>query len=154
MKKTLRPHQREAIKAIIDSLRAGKVPVASCSVGFGKSLVLADLCEKALKQGKRVLQLVPTKELCEQNYLEMFEHTDFKQDIGICCAKLNKYQTKHNCVIATNTSFLSRRAKSGAFDLLLVDEAHLFSPTYESTYQKIYRSLLRLNQNLKMVGVT
>ena len=153
-KKTLRQHQKTAIIAIISSLRAGKIPVASCSVGFGKSLLLAELCEKALKQGKRALQLVPTKELCEQNYQEMIEYTSQPQDVGICCAKLAKYQTKHKCVIATNTSFLSRRAKSGAFDLLLIDEAHLFSPIYESTYQKIYRSLLRLNPNLKLVGVT
>jgi len=153
-KKELRPHQKTAISAIIASLRDGKIPVASCSVGFGKSLILAELCEKALKQGKRVLQLVPTKELCEQNYLEMIEYTAQPHDIGICCAKLAKYQTKHKCVIATNTSFLSRRAKSGAFDLLLCDEAHLWSPIYESTYQKTYRSLLRLNPNLKLVGVT
>lgn len=153
-KKELRYYQRDAIRAIIASLRADNTPCASISTGGGKSLVAADLSDKTLKQGRRVLQLVPTMELCKQNFTELFEYTDYKQELGVCCSKLGKYQVNKKAVIATHTSFLSRRTKAGAFDLLICDECHLVSPEEQSTYQKIIRSLKRLNPNMKIVGLT
>lgn len=153
-KKTPYPHQREAVRAIIQSWRDSKIPVASCATGFGKSFVAAILAEKALQQGKRSLILVPSKELCEQNYREFFEWTDNKASIGICCSKLEKFQTTRPAVVATWTSFLNRRATSGAFDLVIIDESHLVSPDSDSTLQKILRSLYRLNPNLKLCGLT
>ena len=153
-KKTPYPHQRKAVTAIIKSWRDSKIPVASCATGFGKSFVAAILAEKALQQGKRALILVPSKELCEQNYKEFFEWTDNKSAIGICCSKLAKFQTTRPAVVATWTSFLNRRATSGSFDLVIIDEAHLVSPDADSTLQKILRSLYRLNPSLKLCGLT
>jgi superfamily II DNA or RNA helicase len=122
MKKTLYKHQKEACASALIALKEGHTPYLSVSTGGGKSLILAHLTDKAMNQGLRVLQLVPSKELVEQNAQESFEYVKTPSDIGICCSKLKKFQVHRKAVIATYTSFLRRRSTSGRFDVLLIDE--------------------------------
>jgi len=154
MKKELRYFQKEAIDSILDSLKRGETPYINAVTGFGKSVVLAEITRRALNKNKRILQLVPNHTLCIQNYEQTFNHIDKKSEIGICCAKINKYEVNKQIVIATQTSFLSRRATSGSFDILLIDEADLVSPEPTTTYQKIIRSLQRINPKMLIVGMT
>jgi len=162
MKKTPRYYQRDAYNSLIKSAlkpRPGtangfEIPYASMCTGSGKSLVAAMITNKVLNQGGRVLQLVPSKELCEQNYEEAWHYVDKPELLGICCAKLHRAQVDRKAVIATYTSFLRRRAHSGAFNLLICDEAHGINPDQDSSYWKIIRSLLRLNPSMKIIGLT
>lgn len=154
MKKEPRPYQLDAYKSLVQSIGRGERPYASMSTGSGKSLVCSMLAEKALKQGIRALILVPSHELVEQNYSEHFSYTDNKSALGICSAKLQKAQTNKQIVYATYTSFLRRRTTSGAFNLLICDEAHYLNPDPDTSYQKIIRSLLRLNPAMKICGLT
>jgi DNA repair protein RadD len=154
MKKELYKHQKEAVRAALIALKEGETPYLEISTGGGKSLILADLMNIAMKQGLRVLSLVPSKELCEQNALEASEYIDSPKDIGLCCSKLNRFQVHRQSVIATYTSFLRRRATSGKFDVLLVDEAHGVGYEPTSSYRKIITSLKRINPALKIIGVT
>jgi len=154
MKKQLYTHQKEAVKAALVALKEGETPYLEISTGGGKSLILADLMNIAMKQGLRVLSLVPSKELCEQNALEASEYIDSPKDIGLCCSKLNRFQVHRQSVIATYTSFLRRRATSGKFDVLLIDEAHGVGYEPTSSYRKIITSLKRINPSLKIIGVT
>jgi DNA repair protein RadD len=153
-KKTLRYFQQDAIDAIIKDVIAGEVPYINAVTGFGKSIVMADLTERALNKNKRVLQLVPNHTLCTQNYEQTFSYITDKQALGICSAKIGKFQISKKAVIATQTSFLRRRTKSGSFDVLLVDEADMISPDETTTYQKIIKSLRRLNPKMTIVGMT
>jgi len=161
-KKIPRGYQQDAYDALIKSAltpRPGtangfEIPFASIFTGLGKSLVSAMLTNKVLNQGGRVLQLVPSKELCEQNYEEAWHYVDRPDLLGICCAKLHRAQVERKAVIATYTSFLRRRAHSGAFNLLIVDEVHYVAPSPESSYQQIIRSLLRLNPSMKIIGLS
>lgn len=154
MKLIPRPYQQEAYRAIIQGLRDGETPYVNMSTGSGKNLTAAMLADKALQQGGRVLMLVPSKELVVQNYATLFDYTDHKNQLGICCAKLGKYQVNKNCIIATYTSFLSRRAKAGKINLLILDECHYLSSKPDSSYQKIIRSLKRVNPDLKICGLS
>ncbi|MFA5166769.1 MAG: DEAD/DEAH box helicase family protein [Candidatus Paceibacterota bacterium] len=156
MKKELYPHQKDCVKAIITALKEGRTEYAHCVTGFGKSLVMAELTSIGLKNGKRVLQLVPNHKLCTQNYKQAFDYVDNKHKplIGICSAQSKTFQINRQAVIATQTSFLSRRATSGRFDLLIVDECDLISPDVGTTYQKIIKSLRRINPNMKITGLT
>lgn len=161
MKKEPRYYQAEAFNALVKaavtpaaSANGFEIPYASMCTGSGKSLVAAMLTNKVLKQGGRVLQLVPSKELCEQNYEEAWAEVDDKTALGLCCAKLGRAQVDKKAVIATYTSFLRRRADSGLFNLVIVDECHLVSPQFDSSYQKIIRSLLRINPKMKIIGLT
>jgi len=162
MKKTPRFYQQEAYDALIKSAltpmtgtsNGFEIPYAAMCTGSGKSLVSAMLTNKVLRQGGRVLQLVPSKELCEQSYEEAWHYVDKPESLGICCAKLHRAQVDRKAVIATYMSFLRRRAHSGAFNLLIIDECHLVAPDPESSYWKIIRSLLRLNPSMKIIGLT
>jgi len=154
MKKTLRPHQEAAVKAAFSSLKEGNRPYLDCCVGFGKSLVLAHITNVGINNGRRVLQLVPSKELCEQNYTEAFEYVDKQDALGIVCAGLNKNQVRKQALVATYTTFLNRMEHCGKFDLLMIDECDMISPSPSSSYQKIIRYLLRVNPDMKMLGVT
>lgn len=154
MKKELRYFQIEAIDSILESLKNGNVPYINAVTGFGKSLVMAEITRRAINKNKRVLQLVPNHTLCIQNYEQTLNHIDNKNGLGICCAKLSKYQTTRQAVIATQTSFLKRRATSGSFDILLIDEADLVSPDPQTTYQKIIKSLQRINPKMAIIGLT
>jgi len=153
-KKSLRYFQQDAINAVIQSLKEGETPYINAVTGFGKSVVLADLTERALQKGKRVLQLVPNHTLCIQNYEQTFSYVTNKSAVGICSAKVGKFQISKQCVIATQTSFVKRRTKSGAFDVILIDECDMVSPEPGTTYQKIITSLLRLNPSCRIVGMT
>jgi len=154
MRKEPRDYQLEAYKALIADIGAGQRPYVSMSTGSGKSMVCAMLAEKALKQGVRALILVPTSELVRQNYNEHFNYTDRPDALGICSAKLMKAQVNKQIVYATYTSFLRRRTTSGQFNLLVLDEAHYLNPDKNTSYQKIIRSLLRLNPEMKICGLT
>ncbi len=154
VKKEPRFYQVDAYKEIIKSIGEGKRPYASMSTGSGKALLCAMLAEKCLKQGGRALILVPSSELVSQNYAEHFNYTSDKSALGICSAKLHKSQVNKQIVYATYTSFLRRRTTSGAFNILIIDEAHYCSPDPDTSYQKIIRSLLRINPAMKICGMS
>jgi len=160
MRKTLRYYQSDAEQSIINAWnsKSGIVPYVSVMTGLGKSLIMASITNKALNKGKRILQLVPRKELVEQNYLEAFNFCDNKTDIGICCGQLNKNQAGRKAVIAMASSFLSKRSTSGSFDVVLIDECHLVKIDGKdekiSTYNKILKSLFRINPNMLVAGLT
>jgi len=154
IKKIPRKHQQEAYTAIIKDIALGERPYAHMSTGSGKALVCAMLVEKCRKQGGRALVLVPSSELVSQNAKEFHDYTDDVKSYGICSAKLRKNQVTRQIVFATYTSFLKRRATSGSFNILIIDEAHYVSPNPDTSYQKIIRSLLRINPNMKICGLT
>ena len=154
MKKQLRYFQSDAIDSVIADIKAGEVPYINAVTGFGKSIVMADLTERALIKNKRVLQLVPNHTLCTQNHAQTLSYITDKRALGVCSAKTGKFETFKQAVIATQTSFLRRRNSSGAFDVLLVDECDMISPDENTTYQKIIKSLRRLNPKMVMVGLT
>lgn len=167
MKITPRYYQNEFEEAILDAWRnqgywddgtqkwtEERVPYASCCPASGKSLMLAMLTEWALNRGGRVIQLVPKREHVKQNYKELIGYTDHNTDVGICCSKLSKFQISRKCVIATASSFLSRRASSGSFNVCLIDELHNVSNDPNSRYRKIITSLRRQNPKMLIAGVS
>ena len=159
MKRQLRDYQKDCVLAIINEWNHGNylsVPYASVMTGLGKSLIMADITSKALSKGKRVLQLVPRLELVEQNYKETIEYLDaeHKAKLGIVCGQLNSKEYKSQAVIAMYTSFYKRRASSGHFDVVLIDECDNVGNNKDSQYRKIITSLQRINPKLLVAGVT
>lgn len=153
-RKIPRYYQSDAKKAIYIDWKQGLIPYANMATGSGKSLVMADITEDVLNKSKRVLQLCSTKKLVQQNYKEAYEYCTKKQDIGIACLKLGKMQTSRKAVIAMMKSFYSKRTSSGSFDVCLIDECDLVSPDENTQYRKIIKSLLRINPNMLIAGLT
>ena len=154
MKKTLRKHQLDAVEAARESLMAGEVPYLDCCVSFGKSLVMAHITDSAIKKDMRVLQITPSKELCSQNYKELYDYVDDKTAIGIVCAGLGRCQHRKQVVVCTYGSFLRKRAYSGKFDLVLIDECHITSNKPDTSIRKIIVALQNNNPKLKIIGLS
>jgi len=158
MKKELRGYQQDACKALDGAYKKGMpIPYASLITGTGKSLVLAALTNRYINNDERVIQLVPRKELVEQNYIEAFNYMDKKDALGIVCGQLSKKQNTKQAVIAMATSFVNISALSGKFDRLLIDECHRVQLRQEGdkgAYHKIIHNLLTVNPAMKIAGVT
>ena len=130
-------------------------PVANMVTGSGKSLVHAMLCEKVLDTpDKRIIQLVPSKKLVEQNHAELMGWTNHPYDIGICCNKLGKNQIHRRAVVAMYQSFYSSRDKAGRFDVCTIDEADMTTPNENSRIRRILSSLLEINPKMLVCGTT
>jgi DNA repair protein RadD len=158
MKKKLRTYQQACCQSIAKSWARGERPYASVITGLGKSLIAAALINRYANAGERVLCLVPRLELVEQNFKEAFEYVDNKSALGIVCGQLNKRQNHKQAVIAMSTSFVNLRATSGKFDRLICDEAHRVhwrqATEKPGTIQKIITSLLRINPEMRVCGLT
>ena len=168
MRHTLRYYQKEAKSAIISSWRKGwHSPYVSVMTGLGKSLLLADLTEAAMLKNKRVLQLVPKKELVEQNYKEAWQYIKHGQkpflanEIGLVCAQLNKKQYHRQATIAMVSSLSANVQKLGEIHMLLIDECHHVkltnsnnNSTEASQYQRIIEALLKANPKMLIAGFT
>jgi DNA repair protein RadD len=154
MRKELRYYQKEACRAVVEDWKKGEVPCISMMTALGKSLCAAALTEYCIKKNWRVICLVPTSELVSQNADEMYDFISTPKDIGIVCSQLNKMQNKRKIVIAMYQSFYSKRASSGHFDAIIIDEAHLISNNADSQYRKIIKSLQRINPSVKICGWT
>ena len=154
-KKELYTHQQNAVDDATAEARSGnKAFYLNCCVSFGKSLVIAHIANMVLAKGNRCLILTPSEELCGQNFNEAFHYIDNPSDLGIVCSGLNKTQLNKKCVVATYQSFLSKRAVSGEFAVVLHDEAHGMSNNPDTSIRKIIKSLQRLNPNLITIGFT
>lgn len=154
MKKSLYHHQLAAVKAARESLIDGEIPYLDCCVSFGKSLVMAHITELALNKGLRVLQITPTKELCGQNYKELFDYVTDKSSIGIVCAGLNKKQFNKKAIVCTFGSFVNKARFAGVFDLILIDECHGVSNKSDTSIRKIVMALQSSNQRIKIIGLS
>jgi len=85
------------------------------------------------------------------------DYMDDKSALGIVCGQLGKNQNNKQAVIAMASSFVNKRAVSGRFDRLFIDECHRVVFKKEGNigiYQKIITSLMRINPELKIAGVT
>lgn len=151
------PHQFELSNALLNALRIpNSVPYGDACTGFGKSLVAAHLSEIGLNNGRRVLQTVPTEELCRQNYEEMINHIggNNRHLVGICSNADKLFQISRPIVIATTSSLVNRAYAAGKFDLAIQDECHLFNLNQKGIYWRTYNQLMKNNPAMRMVGMT
>ena len=147
----LRPYQQAAVVATYDYLR--NQPGNPCVVlptGSGKTHVIRQIVEDAVDQwGGRVLVLAHVKELLEQ----AAEKLD-RGDVGIYSAGLGSRQKREPIIVAGIQSVFRRAAELGAFNLILVDEAHLLPPDGEGMYRTFLEEAMLVNPKLRLIGLT
>ena len=151
----LRWYQDQAVEAVWDYLCKNRegAPCVALPTGSGKTPVIAKLCERVVSFGGRVCVLAHVKELLLQNAekLRMFVAPEL---VGIYSAGLNERATDSPIVVAGIQSVYQRAKELGAFQLIVVDEAHLIPPDGEGRYRTFLTAAKEVNPEVRLVGLT
>jgi DNA repair protein RadD len=153
----LRPYQSEAVTAVYDHLRRrDDHPCVVIPTAGGKTPVMASICRDAVQQWNgRVLILAHVKELLEQAVEKLHAMApDLWMRIGVYSAGLRSRDTEHPIIVAGIQSVYKRAAELDAFDLILLDEAHMLPPDGEGMYRTFLADAQTVNPRVRLIGLT
>ena len=150
----LRAYQAEAVASCWQHIQSTTTnPCIEAPTGAGKSLIIAQLVKDVIDWSGRVLILCHRKELIEQN-AEKIKTLAPLVDVGIYSAGLSSRDTEHSCIVAGIQSVHSRADELGAFDVVLVDEAHLIPSDGDGMFLTFLAHAKLINPNIRVVGLT
>ncbi len=151
----LRDYQAEAVDAVLEWFASGRDnPLVCAPTGSGKSVILAELCRRAMQfEGTRVLIVTHVKELIQQNYQALVRMWP-EAPAGIYSAGLGRRQMGRPITVAGVQSIAKRARDLGHIDLVIVDEAHLIPRNSDTLYGKLFAALREANPNLQVIGLT
>ena len=150
---TLRPYQEAATQATLDYLmtKSGN-PVISAAPGSGKSILIAELCRRAIEihPATNIIIAVSAKELVRQNH-EKLKSIWPEGDIGIYSAGLNKKQIRKVTFVSIQSVF--RKAfKFPSTAILICDECHHINKRQVGIWHKFIEDLRIANPDIRVVG--
>lgn len=152
----LREYQSSCVDSIFEYFKLNKIgnPLVVVPTGGGKSIILADFCQKVLKKWPktRILILAHRKELLEQNANKLWQVWP-AAPIGIYSAGLNKRQF-NRITIAGIQSIYDKGQQLGWQDLILVDECHLIPKSGTGQYRTLIQGVKAFNANARIIGFT
>jgi len=151
----LRAYQKEAVEAVYRHLREHDDNL--CVViptGGGKTPVMATICRDAVQQWNgRVLVLAHVKELLEQTAGTLSRLAP-DLPMGIYSAGLRRRDTGYAVTVAGIQSVWKRACDLDAFDLVIIDEAHMIPPEGDGMYQTFLAEAKVVNPHLRTIGFT
>jgi len=153
----LRPYQQEAVEAIYGHLRGrDDNPCVVLPTGSGKTIVMAQVCADAVNRWNgRVLILAHVRELLEQAREKLhLASPEMWTKTGVYSAGLKSRDTEHPIIIAGIQSVYWRACELDAFDLVIIDEAHMIPPEGDGMYRTFLEEARRVNPNLRVIGLT
>ncbi len=132
---TLRPYQESALQDLwgwFERHDDGD-PVVEASVGAGKSVMIAELCRRAIEAypETRILMVVHVKELIEQNLAKLLQIWP-SAPVGVYSASVGSRQLGRAITYATIGSVAKRAHPLGRVDLMLVDECFVAGTAVET----------------------
>jgi DNA repair protein RadD len=149
----LRPYQQAAIDSVYEYLRSrDDNPCAVIPTAGGKTPIMATICRDAVVQWNgRVLILAHVKELLEQT-ADKLRAVCPDVDFGIYSAGLKRRDTNNPIIVAGIQSVYRRACELDAFDLVMVDEAHLIPLDGDGMYRQFLADAKVVNPNLHARG--
>lgn len=164
----LRDYQTAAINGIRTAWDEGNhAPLIAVATGGGKTTIIAELLRQTIAPAsQRALVVAHTEEIIHQIYervanqfagrLDDYYYADGNSVRGIGIVNGDNDLADARIVVATRQSLHDRRLARvlsyGAFDVLVIDEAHHAGPG--TSYQDIIAQLCEANPRLKLAGVT
>jgi DNA repair protein RadD len=152
---TLRPYQEAAKAAIFQHLRRrdDNLCVVIPTAG-GKTPVIASVCRDAVTRWNgRVLILAHVKELLQQA-ADKLQDVCSEVKFGVYSAGLKRRDTENPVIVAGVQSVHRRACELGAFDLIIVDEAHLIPTDGEGRYHEFLKEAKVVNPQVRVIGLT
>lgn len=151
-----RSYQTECVHSFFDYfMRATGNPVAALPTGTGKSVIIAMFLEQVFRYypNQKILVLTHVKELIQQNYGKLMAVWP-GAPAGINSSALGKRDIHDRIVFAGIQSVAKSAHLFGHVDIIIIDEAHLVSPTDNTMYQGFIRQLRQVNPYIKVMGLT
>ena len=152
----LRYYQNDCVDTIYEYLaNTDKNALAVLPTGTGKSLILAEICRRALSYDPYVKIMVAThsKELISQN-AEKLRILAPDLDIGIFSSGLGKKQRGAQFIFAGVQSAYSHAFDFGKVDILCIDEVHTVPRSETGTWRKFIADLTTSNPQLRIIGLS
>ena len=152
----LREYQLRCLSMLYEWLENNKGhPCIVLPTGSGKSIVIAELCRRAITEWPetQIVMLTRSIELINQN-AEKLKTIWPDAPMGIYSASAGKKQLGEPITIGGPLSIVRVTKKIGHCDLLLVDEAHDISHKDEGSYRKIINDLMAINPSMRVIGFT
>ena len=151
----LRPYQQDAIEAVYRYLRNhDDNPVVVIPTAGGKTPILATICRDAVDRWSgRVLVVSHVKELLEQA-VDKLKQVAPDLPVGVYSAGLKRRDTANRVIVAGIQSIYKRAGELDAFDLIVVDEAHLIPTDGDGMYRQFLADAKVLNPHLRVIGLT
>ncbi|SFG89188.1 DEAD/DEAH box helicase [Methylobacterium gossipiicola] len=152
----LRPYQRASLDALYASWRSDTGDgLIVLPTGAGKAFVIAALVRETILRDPtaRIAVVTHTRELIAQNHRELLA-TWPEAPAGIYSAGLNRRETATQVLFCGIQSVWNRLDAIGAFDLVVVDEAHLIPRASETRYGRFLAALRAARPDLRVVGLT
>jgi len=153
----LRPYQHEAVAAIYHHLRErDDNPCVVIPTAGGKTPVMATVCRDAVGRWEgRVIILAHVKELLEQAVDKLhLVAPEMWMKTGVYSAGLKSRDTDKPIIIAGIQSVYRRACELDAFDLVIIDEAHMIPPDGDGMYRSFLEDARKVNPNLRVIGLT
>lgn len=159
---TPRPYQLAACAAVNAALSQGESGIlVVIPTGGGKTPIMADLIHGWITQwpDTRVCVLAHRKKLVSQNAAKFAAYWQQQQKtaapLGIYCAGLNQRNTTASALFAGIDSVAKKAMQLGAFDVLLIDEAHhIPTAKAEGIWHQFIADARRANPNVRVVGLS
>lgn len=151
----LRPYQSEAVAATYAALRErDDNPCVVIPTAAGKTHVIATIChDTVVRWDGRVLILAHVRELLEQAVEKIALHAP-DLPVGVYSAGMKRRDTDYGVTAAGIQSVHKRAAELGAFDLIIVDEAHMIPPDGEGRYREFLADAKTVNPDVRIIGLT
>ena len=150
----LRWYQEQAVNAVWNYLRTESgSPCVVLPTGSGKTYVIAELCRQVVEWGGRAIVLAHVKELLEQSREKLTGVVD-PTLVGVYSAGLDERTTDAAIVVAGIQSVYRRAEELGAFQLVIVDEAHLIPPNGCGMYRQFLDAEKKISPQSRLVGLT
>ena len=151
----LRPYQDEAVAAVYRHLRErDDNPVVVIPTAGGKTPILATICRDAVQRWQgRVLVVSHVRELLDQA-VDKLKLVCPELPVGVYSAGLNRRDTSHRVIVAGIQSIYKRACELDAFDLIIVDEAHLIPTDGDGMYRQFLADAKVINPYVRVIGLT
>ena len=148
-------YQTSAVDAVALDIAAGvKRILVIAPTGSGKSVVIAEICRRALDARfvKRILVLCHQGHILKQNESTLNAICS-RVSTGIYCAGEGRKDVRGKVIFASRDSLARDPFACGKFDMILCDEAHLIDLNRKTNYQKIIEAH-EVEGQLIIVGFT
>ena len=154
---SLRTYQARAIDELWSwfAEHADGNPIVDASVGAGKSIMIAAVCQRAGAEfvGTRILVLQPQKELLQQN-LQKLVSVWPDVDVGVYSASVGRKQLGRQVTYATIDSVYKRGLELGRVDMIMVDECHLIPTKDSGKWRRLLADIRKHSPHARVIGWT